>query len=54
MQRGERFLPVVVGDVFILDEDVLEERLVEQPSLLVVAAPVQLLWIVEQREAQFD
>ncbi|MCR6484046.1 hypothetical protein M8542_14575 [Amycolatopsis sp. OK19-0408] len=32
----------------------LEERLVEQPPLFVIAAPVELLWIFEQGETQFD
>jgi len=44
----------VAGDVFLLDEDVLEEGLVEQPPLLVVATPVERLWIIEECEAELD
>ena len=54
MELTERFLEIVVGDLLILDVDVVEDRLVEQAPLLVVAPPVQLLGAFEQLQAHVD
>ncbi|MFD9889747.1 hypothetical protein ACFWY9_10425 [Amycolatopsis sp. NPDC059027] len=37
VQRGERLAEVVVSHVFLFDEEVLEERLVQQATLFVIA-----------------
>ncbi|WP_461143163.1 hypothetical protein [Salinifilum aidingensis] len=46
MELTERFLEIVVGDLLILDVDVVEDRLVEQVALLFGAAPVRLVGVV--------
>lgn len=54
MELTKRFLEIAVGDLLVLDVDVVEDRLVEQAPLLVVAPPVQLFGPFEQLQAHVD
>lgn len=48
VERCERLVQLVAGDLVVLDVEGVEQGLVEQPALLVVAPAVELLWIPEQ------
>ncbi|MGW2120166.1 hypothetical protein [Streptomyces sp. NPDC001758] len=54
MESGERLLEVVLGDLVFVDVEAVEDRLVEQAALFVVTAEVQLLWVLQQLQADFD
>ncbi|MGA8115664.1 MAG: hypothetical protein WCA46_18550 [Actinocatenispora sp.] len=54
MEQPEGFLEFTVCDLLVLDVEGLEDRLVEQTPLLVVAAAVQLVGLFEQRETGVD
>jgi hypothetical protein len=54
VEPGEGFVQVVAADLVVVDVDPFEDCLVEQSALLVVAAAVQLLGVLQQGEAQFD
>ena len=48
----ERLFEVVVGDV--VDVDAVEDRLVEEAALFLVAASIQLAGVFQQFQAGFD
>ena len=54
MQGRERLAQLVPGDLVVVDVEALEHGLVEQSALLVVAAPVQLLRILQEGQAGLD
>src|SRR5690606_3603923 len=54
VEARKRPLELVVGDSLSLDVDGVEDRLVEQAPLLLVAASVQLAGILQQLQTGFD
>nr|WP_235922225.1 hypothetical protein [Lentzea tibetensis] len=54
MELPEGLPELTVCDLLVLDVDGMEDRLVEQTPLLVVAAPVQLVGLCEQSKAGVD
>ncbi|MFB9725668.1 hypothetical protein [Haloechinothrix salitolerans] len=54
VELREGLVEVAVGDVLIIDVEAVEDRLVEHAALLVVAAPVEFLGILQQLEAGLD
>ncbi|HEX7661633.1 MAG TPA: hypothetical protein VF444_19340 [Pseudonocardiaceae bacterium] len=50
----EGLFEVVSADLVVVDVDRLEQRLVEEPALFVVAAQVELLGVFQQPETQLD
>ncbi|HUY44599.1 MAG TPA: hypothetical protein VMV92_02570 [Streptosporangiaceae bacterium] len=54
MEGCERLAEFVSGDLVVVDVEALEHGLVEQSALLVVAAPVELLRILQEGQACLD
>ncbi|WP_211265161.1 hypothetical protein [Actinacidiphila oryziradicis] len=54
MELGEGLVEVVVGDLVVFDAEGVEDRLAEQTALVIVAAAVELLWVLQQGQACFD
>jgi hypothetical protein len=54
VQSGERLLQGAVADFVFVDVNRVEQRLIEQASLFVVAASVELAWVLHQLEADLD
>ena len=54
VQASEGLFEVVGGDLVVLDVEPVEDGLVEQTALLVVAAVVQRVGVLQQGEAEFD
>ncbi len=54
MEGRERLAEFVLGDLVVVDVEALEHGLVEQSALLVVAAPVELLRILQEGQAGLD
>nr|WP_067803957.1 hypothetical protein [Actinomadura formosensis] len=54
MEASEGLLQLVPGDVLLFDVDRMEDRLVEQPALVVVAALVERVGVFQQPQADVD
>ncbi|WP_235038819.1 hypothetical protein [Kibdelosporangium aridum] len=54
MKQAEWLVQFVLRDLVLIDVELLEDGLVQQTPLLVVASPVQLLGVLEQLERQFN
>ncbi|XMG32300.1 hypothetical protein AMYBAR_001154 [Amycolatopsis bartoniae] len=54
VQLGEGLPETVVGDLVVIDVETMEDRLVEHPTLLLVAAAVELLGVLQQGERGLD
>ncbi|UQS22843.1 hypothetical protein L1857_08450 [Amycolatopsis thermalba] len=54
VEASEGLAEFVVGDPLIVDVDAVEDCLVEQATLLLVAASVQLTGVLQELQARFD
>jgi hypothetical protein len=54
MQGRERLAQFVPGDLVFIEVQPVEDGLVEQPLLVLVAAAVERLGVLEQGQAEFD
>ncbi|MGN6330296.1 MAG: hypothetical protein ACTHOD_01430 [Motilibacteraceae bacterium] len=54
VQAAEGLAQLVAADVFVVDVELEEDRLVEQAALFVVAAAVELARVGQQGQAGLD
>jgi hypothetical protein len=54
LEPRERLLELGLGDCLLVDVEGVEGRLVQQAPLLVIAAPVQLVRVLQQLQARLD
>jgi hypothetical protein len=54
MELTEGLVQVVIGDLVVFDVEAVEDRMVEQASLLLVAASVELVGGFQELEGSLD
>jgi hypothetical protein len=54
VESSERLAQLVPRDLIVVEVEPVEDGLVEEPLLLVVAAPIEVLGVFEQGQAQLD